>query len=952
MGPDPSGGGAAGGSVTAPTLSASEGDVIPFEQRGHDLGRRYEFGDEIARGGNGKVLRAYDRVLRRDVAIKLPLDPLGSPRLRAEATLLSRLQHPSVIPVYDVGTGPDGTTFYAMKLVTGSSLRDALRGAETLEGRLAMVPHVIAIAEAVAYAHAGGVIHRDLKPGNVLIGDFGETLVIDWGLAVSTDGGPQAPAGVVGTPAYMPPEQARGEPVDERADVYAIGAILYHLLAGEAPYARAEGSLPGVVAGGPPPALEELQPRAPRDLVAIAGKAMARAREARYLTARELAEDLVRFQTGRLVSARRYSFLMRARHWARARRGPLLAGAAALGGAAIVAARSLALADPCAATTAVIDGAWSAEIARSLRPAFVDSGRPYGGQMHDRVAATLDTYAASWKTMRRDVCEATAVRREQSAELLDLRMRCLDRRLGTLRGLVARFAAATPTVVDRALEAARGLEPLSGCADVEALGSTTPLPAEPAARARALALQARTLDAASYFHTGQYAKGRDLIAPIVDEARAAGYAPALADALRWRALLEGGLQNTVASKGTLEEAVRVAASAHDDALFANLTVRLLYATAAQQGLIPEALALRPVTEAAIQRVGGNPLLERELNRGLALAYWRSMRFAEALPLARAALAANDAGPGDDAPEAVPLYEALGEIESGLGHHDEAAAAFARAQGIAARTVGAEHPYALAVLNARGTLAFRRRDLDEALRLYREAYDAFTRVHGPRTIAVANAAANVGMVYGTRGDHRESLAWGERALSIREEVLGADNSNTAAAHMHVGIDHLELGNDDQARHHLELARATFEKLHGPDDMRLAAPFALLAALERRAGRCAAARPLFLRSLSLYERWQPPPPFERGTTGAALAACLLDLRETAGALARAEAAVKDLEPTPETDELGDARFVLARALHATGREPARVRHLVDAAEEAWKAAGGKKSGQGRAWLAKAR
>src|SRR5262249_21782431 len=154
---------------------------------------------------------------------------------------------------------PDGSAFYAMKLVSGRSLRDLIHEASGLDGRLALLPNLLAVAEAIAFAHSRRIIHRDLKRSNVMVGEFGETVVIGCGLAKDlSDTGPasdipEAPYGaassdqtelgtILGTPAYMPPEQARGEPVDERADVYALGAMLYHVLVGSPPYDSSDAS--------------------------------------------------------------------------------------------------------------------------------------------------------------------------------------------------------------------------------------------------------------------------------------------------------------------------------------------------------------------------------------------------------------------------------------------------------------------------------------------------------------------------------------------------------------------------------------------------------------------------------------------------------------------------------------------------------------------------------------
>src|SRR5262249_41954517 len=194
-----------------------------------------------------------------------------------EALLTASLQHPAIVPVYDAGWWTSGQPFFSMKMVEGGSLRDAIERARTLEQRVELLPSVIAVADAIAYAHGQRVIHRDLKPSNILIGPFGETVVIDWGLAKKlSDPDPQAPpapgppplgasadltgAGTVrGTRQYRPPERARGEPVDERCDVYALGAVLYEVLCGAPPYPQ-DGRALEHLASGPPVALERRQP--------------------------------------------------------------------------------------------------------------------------------------------------------------------------------------------------------------------------------------------------------------------------------------------------------------------------------------------------------------------------------------------------------------------------------------------------------------------------------------------------------------------------------------------------------------------------------------------------------------------------------------------------------------------------------------------------------------------
>lgn len=342
------------GAAMAETLDLS-GGVPDLSELPVIDGSSYAVGGELARGGIGRIIRARDARLRRPVAIKELLDTSGgsNERFVREALLTARLQHPAIVPVYEAGRWPSGEPFYAMKLVSGRSLDEVVEDAHSLEERIALLPHVLAVTDAIAYAHSEHIIHRDLKPHNILVGAFGETVVVDWGLAkdLAASASPNAAdrhhhslpgsdslarnltmtGSVMGTPAYMPPEQATGREVDERADVYALGAILYHVLAGVPPYdGKTSVQILAQVTSGPPVPLLQIEPKIPLELVTIVKKAMARERGARYRTAQELAEDLRRFQTGQFVSAHRYSPLELLLRFLRRYRAPLAVAAAAL----------------------------------------------------------------------------------------------------------------------------------------------------------------------------------------------------------------------------------------------------------------------------------------------------------------------------------------------------------------------------------------------------------------------------------------------------------------------------------------------------------------------------------------------------------------------------------------------------------------------------------------------
>src|SRR5262249_40167383 len=282
--------------ASTPTTSAAEERSVPDERIG-----QYARIEEIGRGGQSAVWRALDEFLGREVAIKEILPPKGEEprgtasstafqRFLREARVTARLEHPSIVPVHELARRPNGALFCAQKLIRGETLRSRLDACKSLDDRLALLPHLIDACQAVAYAHSRGVIHRDLKPANIMVGAFGETVVVDWGLAKlrgqaddpfgawasPPEPGLTAAGKALGTPAYMSPEQVRGAvaEIDERSDVFGLGVVLYELLTARLPF---EGEDPAqvmtkVLEGKFRP-VREICPEAPAELAAGAAAA-------------------------------------------------------------------------------------------------------------------------------------------------------------------------------------------------------------------------------------------------------------------------------------------------------------------------------------------------------------------------------------------------------------------------------------------------------------------------------------------------------------------------------------------------------------------------------------------------------------------------------------------------------------------------------------------------------
>jgi serine/threonine protein kinase/formylglycine-generating enzyme required for sulfatase activity len=375
-----------------PSAASDLSDRVLKRLRAHGVKEtRYVLKGEVARGGMGVILKAWDEDLRRNLAMKVvidrssgedvaanEIDPKTLCRFLEEAQITGQLDHPGIVPVHELGLDAAGHVYFTMRLVKGRTLKhvfDLVHKGESDWTVTRTLGVLMKVCEAMAYAHAKGVIHRDIKPANIMVGRFGEVYVMDWGLArvigaedrhdirinrelmsaqLSTVRSERRPDGevsddalvtmdgdIVGTPAYLSPEQGRGEiaKLDARTDVYSVGCMLYQLLAGQVPFMPSGARIgPHMllmrVLEGPPKPLAELAPEAPAELIAICDKAMAREPADRYWTADDLASDLRAYLDGRVVRAYESGALAEIKKWVA--RNRLAAAASFLAMAAVV----------------------------------------------------------------------------------------------------------------------------------------------------------------------------------------------------------------------------------------------------------------------------------------------------------------------------------------------------------------------------------------------------------------------------------------------------------------------------------------------------------------------------------------------------------------------------------------------------------------------------------------
>ena len=759
---------------------------------GTNVGRYVVLG-VAGQGGFGVVYRAYDPELDRKIALKLlderaDEDPAVRREVLAEARAMAKLRHRNIVAVYDVGEH-EGRGFVAMEYVDGVDLRGWL-GAESRPWPV--IARVMArAARGLAAAHEAGIVHRDFKPSNVLVDSSGQVYVADFGLARAMrrdDAGPtdaDEPTLPPGSPPYLAPELYDGAEATPASDVFAFCVSLWEAVYGERPWTdEDETELLEAKRKGPPSA-----PRSgvPSSVVAVLRAGLSPDPEARPEGMTALAEAL-EHDGGK-------------RGW----------GIAVVATLAAVAAVGLWLRDddPCAEAANAVDGVWNEETRGGLADHIGAMALADTAETVDRLEQNVDAWVERWRSERVDACQATHVRREQSAVLLDLRMACLDRELSQLTAILelvregdAKLVASSPRAVAKL---GRGLS-----CDRESVQATDRDPKGPEVDEVVADLDRIAVDEA----VARYQEGLERIEDVEARAEALGAQGLLLQA-RYR---HGRLLDLT---GDAQAAVELHERTHWDAeagawdevaMSAGLDV--MYEYAAVLGKPDVALSWAPHVRAAIRRAGGDERRRATLVDFTGIAHLYLGDVEAAAKAHEEALALRETY-DDEALDTVATLQNLGIAYEELHRYDDAIAQQERARDILVRLVGENHPHTARVLDNLGTALLRKGDLAASIENLRRALEIRRSVLGPKHRSVALSHLHLAHAALEGDDHARAIEGFTEALALYTEVGGPEARETLLCHEGLAHAHHAAGAHEPAKEHAGIALRGFSgKL--PDD----------------------------------------------------------------------------------------------------------------------------------------
>ncbi|MCU0863591.1 MAG: serine/threonine-protein kinase [Planctomycetes bacterium] len=941
-----------------PSTTGATGDVLHRLVERSGAASRYRVAGEIARGGMGAILEVFDEDLRRRLAMKVILErgapanaggstrvePTTLARFLEEAQVTGQLDHPGIVPVHELGLDGEGRVYFTMRLVHGRDLESIFdlvaRGDEgwTVPRALGVL---LKVCEAVAYAHEKGVVHRDLKPANVMVGRFGEVYVMDWGLArvrgrsqparpVAANAGPVRDAAaapvaepvatdrkdaaastvgselhtmdgdVIGTPSYMAPEQARGdtERLDERADVYAVGAMLYRLLAGRAPYTEPGERAPAAtlwrrVLAGPPAGLAGLAPEAPGELIAICERAMAREVGERYAGMLPLAEELRAFLEGRVVQAFATGAWATAKKWMQRNRALAAALALAVTALAVGLVASLLFAERARdsarlAESRRLEATASAELAERRR--VEAEGSAEVARQQARIAATVSSF------LNDDLLAALApehdgrdVTVQQVLDMATLRLggqfaedpeteAALRTTIGTSYHRLGDFDAAA-AMLERALELRQQRDGTRGEGVLQSLRSVAALQADRGASAasietyrKALAiaeaelgpehrgtLSTRTDLAKALAQSGELESARELLEPtLTSQRRLLGETHV--DTLTSRNnlaqldLRQGRLHAAAAGfEAVLQMRRRIDGDRDPETLVVATNLGMALAELGQLDAA-ERLGREVLTARRALYGDEHPLVAHALGN-LGTFLHRRGRSGDAQPLFREALQIFRQRLGDDSPQVLQAEHNLAASLDAPADFDTAVTMLRKVIEGRRRVLGADHVDTLESINslaARYYVASRAADAEP---LYREALAGFERVRGPDHPRTIGLRENLGGALLSLGQHEASEAMTREVLAARIRVLGERHPDVARTLLNLSVVQSNRGDLAGALVSIDDALARTREAFGEEHLQVAVCLRTRGDLRRKGKQWQPAIDDYRAALELRRRLRP-------------------------------------------------------------------------------------------------
>jgi tetratricopeptide (TPR) repeat protein len=914
------------GSADDATLPAdnSEPTVRPGEglRRGSTLGR-YLVLERVGAGGMGEVYAAYDPELDRKVAIKLlHAQPQGSSgssegagRLLREAQAMARLTHPNVITVHDVGT-LDGQVFVAMEYVEGTTLKDWMEGEHETPEVLELFS---AAGRGLASAHAAGLVHRDFKPENVLLGKDGRVLVADFGLARAAsnaqDPGTETQeeieekletsvpslewrltqtGAIMGTPAYMSPEQHLGGLVDEGSDQFAFCVALYEALYEQRPFGgESFAALSFQVVQGKvrePPSGVRVPGRVKRAVV----RGLSRKRADRYPTMSALLADLDPGRSGSRTG------------WA------IVAGLGLLALAAGVGLSGRAVTDPCPSAESRFDGVWDEVRKETVHSAFSATNLSFAEGAWSPVQTTLDQFRDDWVAMHDDACEATHVRGEQSAAMLDARMACLNGRFEHVASLVEVLEQPDTATVVKAGQMASNLPAVAYCGETEALAARVPPPEDPETRQAVEDMRAEFARVSALLTADKVEESFARAEPLVDRAHALEYLPVEAEALFLRGSARMGKDMEEEGEADFTASIEAALASGHDEYIVRAAIGLVRRFSERQGRFKEADFQHGLARAALERLGGDEQLETKLLLVWGGSLYRRGDVEAAREPMEAALNRLIELHGEDDPRVVTGHIGISSIMYGLGDYDAMSKHIHRAIELNEEHYGPDSPLLAAPLNNLAVVHIVRSEFEQAIPILERVIALRTAELGPDHIRVIDARSNLGISLESIGRYEEAEKHLRLVADTYKERYGTENRDYGEGLLNLAKSVYYTAGPAESRKVLLEAEQVFEKAEHGSGIRLAQVINELAEMDRLEGDFDSALSRGTRALEIgMAALRPDHPSTFNMRA--------ELAKTHLAMGNRQAVIDTIEPYLEKyAEAGDletlsrAQWVLARAL----------------------------------------